>query len=540
MKKTEKILMRLFALALCLPLLFTAAFSFAAMADESDPFEWSGEYILEDPALIADVSEDMGDVEPSKDSAEPENSVEPSTTQQATESPAETPTPTPTDTTEQPTTVPTTNPTQAPSSLPTEAPAVSYEIALNAPSGWYKTRAVMEVAVQDIGGTGWANIKIVLGGKTLIDGPLPSGHVWLDLLENCTVEVIVTDPYGESHRESAAVNCIDSTRPTLKASVKDEYLLIEASDAQSGVAAVQVNGTLYTQLTNGALKIHLKEYADAYEQLLVQAVDKVGNVSKAIAVANPFFHGTPSASPTATAKPTQKPTATPKPTKKPSGNGSSGNAHSTSTSGSGTTPTPVPTSSSTPAPIASLEPTETLLPVSGATMPPVTISAGSPFTSGGNAYTRDLLYDRFTNKQFIAVETRGGDVLYMVIDYDKPLDEAGERYETYFLNLVDSRDLTDIVGEIETQEREPEIIYLTPEPTAVPTAAPAVEQPAKQEDKSGALIGIAAIAALAGGGALWYFKFSKAKNAKPMEPDYAFDDEEEEEEAVNEDGEEDA
>src|SRR5699024_5102413 len=97
----------------------------------------------------------------------------------------------------------------------------------------------------------------------------------------------------EAHRKSLPVNCIDNTRPTLKASVKGEYLHIEAADAQSGVAAVQVNGTSYTELSGGTLSIHLKQYADAYEQLLVQAVDRVGNVSKAIAVANPFFHDTP-------------------------------------------------------------------------------------------------------------------------------------------------------------------------------------------------------------------------------------------------------
>lgn len=85
-----------------------------------------------------------------------------------------------------------------------------------------------------------------------------------------------------------------------------------------------------------------------------------------------------------------------------------------------------------------------------------------PFTQAGNAFTRDLLYDRYTNKQFIAIETRGGDVFYMVIDYDKPLDEDGEQYETYFLNLVDSRDLLDIVDE---SLIEPEIVYVTPEPT---------------------------------------------------------------------------
>lgn len=32
-----------------------------------------------------------------------------------------------------------------------------------------------------------------------------------------------------------------------------------------------------------------------------------------------------------------------------------------------------------------------------------------------------------------------------MIDYDKPLDEDGERYETYFLNLVDEADLLALV-----------------------------------------------------------------------------------------------
>ena len=48
----------------------------------------------------------------------------------------------------------------------------------------------------------------------------------------------------------------------------------------------------------------------------MQAVDRVGNVSKAIAVANPFFHDTP-----ATVSPTAAPTAAP--TRKPGSSGSS-------------------------------------------------------------------------------------------------------------------------------------------------------------------------------------------------------------------------
>ena len=66
---------------------------------------------------------------------------------------------------------------------------------------------------------------------------------------------------------------------------------------------------------------------------------------------------------------------------------------------------------------------------------------GEPFTKEGNLVTRDLLYDEATNKQFITVQTKGGSTFYVVIDYDKPADEAGEQYEAYFLNLVDEADL---------------------------------------------------------------------------------------------------
>lgn len=534
MKKPEKHLARLMALFLLLPLLLCAAFSFGAMAESgmTDPQDMEGVVILEDPALIASASEDLGDVV-SEESSVPPSSETP--TQEPTTSPTDEPpavTQEPTNApTQEPTDAPTQEPTTAPTLPPTAPPAASYEIAMEVPSGWYLNRAAMEVTVTDAGGTGWTNIRIAMGGNTLINGPLPSGHVWLDLLDNCTVEVTVTDLSGGEHRKSETIACFDKTRPSLKASVKGEALHIEASDAQSGVAAVQINGTTYTELENGRLEISLRGYADAYEQLLVQAVDRVGNVSKAIAVANPFFHNPP---PAATTKPTNtpRPTNPPKPTKQPSGGGSSsgGGSHSGGAShgGSRATPMPAPTATALPLVTASYPPAVTSAPW------PAAIGTGAPFSDGGNSFARDLLYDRFTNKQFIAIETRGGDVFYMIIDYDKPLDEDGERYETYFLNLVDSRDLLDIVDE---SLIEPEIVYVTPEPTAIPTQAPVSSEPERKESGSGSLPGLIGLLALAGGGALWYFKVKKPKQSKPtaFERDYGFDDEEAEEETVNED-----
>ncbi|MFR0797905.1 MAG: DUF4366 domain-containing protein [Oscillospiraceae bacterium] len=81
------------------------------------------------------------------------------------------------------------------------------------------------------------------------------------------------------------------------------------------------------------------------------------------------------------------------------------------------------------------------------TAAPVTIEKGTGFSQNSSAVTRDLLYDKHTNKQFIAVETRNGHTLYLVIDYDKPLDEDGDQYETYFLNLVDESDLLALIDE---------------------------------------------------------------------------------------------
>ena len=70
-----------------------------------------------------------------------------------------------------------------------------------------------------------------------------------------------------------------------------------------------------------------------------------------------------------------------------------------------------------------------------------TVTPGEGFSEEGNLVTRDLLYDEHTNKQFITVQARGGATFYLVIDYDKPVDEEGEQYETYFLNMVDEADL---------------------------------------------------------------------------------------------------
>lgn len=173
--------------------------------------------------------------------------------------------------------------------------------------------------------------------------------------------------------------------------------------------------------------------------------------------------------------------------------------------------------------------------------PAPTITPGEGFSEDGNLVTRDLLYDAATNKQFITVETSGGNTFYIVIDYDKPVDEDGEQYETYFLNLVDEADLLAaaeaagvevascscsekcVAGAINTAcpvcavnmtecaGAEPE-----PEPAADPVEEPEPEP--EQKSNAGALLLVLALAVV-GGGAGWYFKIYRTKQEKAAEPE---------------------
>ena len=192
--------------------------------------------------------------------------------------------------------------------------------------------------------------------------------------------------------------------------------------------------------------------------------------------------------------------------------------------------------------------------------PPMeTVDPGEGFTEDGNLVTRDLLYDKATNKQFIMVQTSGGNTFYIVIDYDKPTDEDGEQYQTYFLNMVDEADLLAAmqaaggelpecacadkcaVGAINTDctvcaVNMGECQGKAPEP--VPVVEPEPEpEPEKESGSSGALVLILLLAALGGGGAFAYIKFIKPKQGAKVSADpddYEFEDEEYENEDVPE------
>lgn len=148
-----------------------------------------------------------------------------------------------------------------------------------------------------------------------------------------------------------------------------------------------------------------------------------------------------------------------------------------------------------------------------------------PLTPEGNmTLVDDISGEASEDKQFIVVQSKGGNYFYIIID------NAAEGENTvHFLNQVDEADLMAIIGEEETEET-PVVCNCTDKCAtgAINTACPVCsvnmgactgkeaepEQPAEpQEENSGmgGVIVFLVVAALGGVGAFYYFKILKPK-----------------------------
>lgn len=517
LKKTKKTprMIRMIALMLSLVLVF---------------FTMTGMALAEEGTDVPDAAPDS-----TLEIVEAELELEPVPTE---EPPAETPgaeeTPEPAPEPEEPFIPP--EPTDTP------APALEPDYALDAeiPSGWHNAPVTITVRLIDKNNTGWVKIEVAFSNDDGADRFDVTeewneyGYLERTMLDNGTVYFFVTDPMGIEHELPLDVYCMDFEAPVLRAGINGTLLRVEASDTLSGIAAVFVNDELYTTLDNGVLNIHIGGMTED-KYMYVQALDNAGNRTDYLVLANPCYE-----------KPTPAPTPTPSPTpstdenKKhdahcPAGcdcrkNGPSSSSSGNS-SGGGSTPSgsgggsksagssaQAPASSETPAP----------------TTEPITKEDGTSFTQNGNSVTRDLLYDKYSNKQFITVETRNGETFYLVIDYDKPLDEDGERYETYFLNLVDEADLLALVegdkqtpvctcttkceaGAVNTscevcKTNMTECTGKEKLVEKVPDTPPEPEvEPEPEKKSSGGTVALLLLLLLGGGGALYWFKFRKKK-----------------------------
>ena len=189
--------------------------------------------------------------------------------------------------------------------------------------------------------------------------------------------------------------------------------------------------------------------------------------------------------------------------------------------------------------------------------PEPTLTPGEGFSEEGNLVTRDLLYDEHTNKQFITVQTSGGATFYLVIDYDKPVDEKGEQYETYFLNMVDEADLLAAAeaagveqavcscsekceaGAVNTEcavcsVNKNKCAGTQPEPVETEENAPEDTEP-ETGGNPGMLLAVLAVAVV-GGGAAFYFKVIRPKQQEAAGPEEDYGGEPEDYEDMEDDG----
>ena len=459
-----------------------------------------------------------------------------------------------------------------------------YEITISPPSGWHTASADAKVAIRDVYNTGWDGAVLICpgaGGTKAIDGASAA----IPVSENGTYTVRVTDPVGGVHEVSETIACFDTTAPAVTAGIRDKVLHAEASDSQSGVYGILVDGNLYTTLQDGALDLRLEDYSDAGKTLSITAIDNAGNRSALTAIDNPYYVASTPA-PASTHAPVIIYTGA----ETGSSSGSTGSVPSSSTvtatpvAQTSVTPVASTTAAATGAASSTATPAPTKAPDTTADEPvesepeEITIEPGTGFSQNGNAVTRDLLYDKFSNKQFITVQTRNGNIMYLVIDYDKVSDEDEEQYQTYFLNPVDEADLlalldddaiSALTGSAETPEETPavctcddkcvvghidttcpvcrtdvskcigtETVTPTPEPTPDPEDEP---EPEPAGSKAGGILVVFVILGLIGGGVFYFVRNRKDKpqTAGSTEfDDYDFGEDEEDEIEEDTEGEE--
>ena len=178
------------------------------------------------------------------------------------------------------------------------------------------------------------------------------------------------------------------------------------------------------------------------------------------------------------------------------------------------------------------------------------MGGGAALTPDGNlSLIDDIGSSTRSGKQFITVETKNGNVFYLIIDRD---DEGEET--VHFLNQVDEADLLTLMGDDAPVAETPAVCNCKEKCAAgavntncpvcknnlsecsgkevVAEPEPEAEQPEKKS--SGGLLVIVLLLALAGGGAFAYVKFIKPKQGMKVSADpddYDFEDEE----MVNED-----
>ena len=164
------------------------------------------------------------------------------------------------------------------------------KITISTPSGWHNDTTKVHISIEDVAHSGNFAIKTVQA-KVAQNGSWTdiTEDMYVEISENTTVYVLVTDQRGKTYEKNRYIKCFDFTKPTLNAAVSDGLLSVQAHDTNSGIKAVYVNGYEFTELTNGVLNIRLQQFDAGYQYFTISAMDNAGNMSEIYKTANPYY-----------------------------------------------------------------------------------------------------------------------------------------------------------------------------------------------------------------------------------------------------------
>ena len=164
------------------------------------------------------------------------------------------------------------------------------KITISTPSGWHNDTTKVHISIEDVAHSGNFAIKTVQA-KVAQNGSWTdiTEDMYVEISENATVYVLVTDQRGKTYEKNRYIKCFDFTKPTLNAAVSDGLLSVQAHDTDSGIKVVYVNGYEFTELTNGVLNIRLQQFDAGYQYFTISAMDNAGNMSEVYKTANPYY-----------------------------------------------------------------------------------------------------------------------------------------------------------------------------------------------------------------------------------------------------------
>ena len=400
------------------------------------------------------------------------------------------------------------------------------KITISTPSGWHNDTTKVHISIEDVAHSGNFTIKTVQA-KVAQNGSWTdiTEDMYVEISENTTVYVLVTDQKGKTYEKNRYIKCFDFTKPTLNAAVSDGLLSIQAHDTDSGIKAVYVNGYEFTELTNGVLNIRLQQFDAGYQYFTISAMDNAGNMSEVYKTANPYYTD-PEKEDGNEKNPAEQLPVNAQATK-PSSATAQVTEH-TKTDSEGNT-------------------------VSENSLAEQKKQAMAEASASEKAEESGEKEKSETGKEFYTIQTASEKVFYLIIDRD------GEEEMVYFLTEVTENDLLNVTADNsetlpknsaalesaipvtegalpnnngETEKEE--------EPTEEPTedGEENTEEPEPEPEKTGenpmatyAILGIVAVAAIGGG---YYFKVVRKKKEEFLDED---DDEDDEEEEYEDDGE---